>query len=271
MDLAARKIRGVLVSKLIIDSLSISYDEGFALSNINLEVSQGEMVALIGPNGAGKSTLLKAITGILSPKSGMVSFKGKKLGELDFGERARVLASVPQARIVGGAFTVEQTVMMGRTAHMNWLGRAQKKDKDIVDWAMKATQISRFEKRRNAELSGGELQRVLLARALAQSTPMLLMDEPTNHLDLKHQLGFLSLVHKLTRQENKGVLMALHDLNLVSRFADKVALIVDGQLLIVGKPAEVLKADIVSHAYDTDIEVFHHPEHGTPLLFPKRK
>lgn len=253
---------------LKIDSLSVSYGNGFALSNISLDISQGEMVAVIGPNGAGKSTLLKSITGILAAESGQITYDGEELSALSVVERARVLASVPQARIVGGAFTVEQTVMMGRTAHLNWLGSAQKEDQEIVNWAMKATQLSHFAQKRNAELSGGELQRVLLARALAQSTPMLMMDEPTNHLDLKHQIGFLSLVQRLTRQRNKGVLMALHDLNLVSRFADRVALIVDGHLLLVGTPKEVLKSKIISQAYGTPIDVFEHPQTGTPLLFP---
>ena len=254
---------------LSIKSLSVSYGESLALSDININVSRGEMVALIGPNGAGKTTLLKSISGILSIKMGEITFAGSSLSELSFAERARVLASVPQARNVGGAFTVKQTVMMGRTAHLNWLGRAQKSDENMVLWAMQATQIDQLADRRNAELSGGELQRVLLARALAQATPMLMMDEPTTHLDLKHQIGFLSLVKKLTRDENKGVLMALHDLNLVSRFADKVALIMEGRLLITGSPKEVLKSEIISEAYDTQIEVFQHPANGNPLLFPK--
>lgn len=247
----------------------MSYGSGLALSNVSLDISQGEMVALIGPNGAGKTTLLKSIAGVLPFQNGQINIAGKSLSGLNYAERAKLLASVPQARIVGGAFTVQQTVMMGRTTHLNWLGSAQQVDKEIVHWAMQATQIEQLAKRRNAELSGGELQRVFLARALAQASPMLMMDEPTSHLDLKHQISFLSLVRKLTREENKGVLMALHDLNLVSRYADKVALIVAGRLIIIGTPKEVLTSKIISTAYDTKIEVFENPANGKPLLFPK--
>ena len=253
---------------LEIKSLSVSYGENFALSNFNLAVAHGEMCAIIGPNGAGKSTLLKAVAGLLSTQGGEITYEGEDLKQLEPSKRAKLLSVVPQARVVGGAFTVEQTVLMGRTAYMNWLGSARPQDQTATRWAMEATQINHLAERRNAELSGGELQRVLLARALAQSTPVLLMDEPTNHLDLRHQVGFLSLVRKLSRDENKAVLMALHDLNLVSRFADKVALIVDGHLLVVGAPKEVLTSEIISHAYDTKIDVFQHPTEGNPLLFP---
>ena len=255
--------------QLSIESLSVFYGENMALSNINLNISQGEIVALIGPNGAGKSTLLKSISGILPIREGLINFAGKSLSGLGYAERAKVLASVPQSRLIGGAYTVKQSVMMGRTAYLNWLGKAQKADEEIVLWAMQATQIDQFAERRNAELSGGELQRVLLARALAQASPMLMMDEPTNHLDLKFQIAFLSLVQKLTREENKGVLMALHDLNLVSRYADKVALIVDGRLIITGTPKEVMQAKIISEAFDTQIDVLDNPANGNPLLFPK--
>ncbi len=254
---------------LKIDNVSLSYGEHFALCEINLELAQGELLALIGPNGAGKSTLLKSINGRLKPQHGEVSYMGQDLLGMSFQERARILSSVPQARIVGGAFTVEQTVMMGRTAYMNWLGTAEEGDKQAVKWALEATNLTNFAERRNAELSGGELQRVLLARSLAQSTPILLMDEPTNHLDLQHQLGFLSLVKKLTKEENKGVLMALHDLNLVSRYADRVALLLDGKLRVVGKPKDVLRADVISEAYQTEIDVLEHPITGAPLLYPK--
>ena len=254
---------------LKVEQISLAYGDNFALCEIDMELAQGEMLALIGPNGAGKSTLLKAINGRLSSQSGHVSYKGEDLLSLSHMDRARILSSVPQARIMGGAYTVEQTVMMGRTVHMNWLGRDSKEDREVVKWALAATKLEAFAQRRNAELSGGELQRVLLARALAQATPILLMDEPTNHLDLQHQIAFLSLVKGLTKKDNKGVLMALHDLNLVSRYADRVALIVDGKMVAVGTPNQVLQSEIISDAYQTDIEILEHPRTGAPLLYPK--
>ncbi len=252
---------------LEIDSLSVSYGSNLAVGDVSLSVTHGEIVALIGPNGAGKSSLMGAVGGLVRIQSGRVTYNNRDITELTDNVRARLLAVVPQARVVGGAFSVEQTVLLGRTAHMNWLGQAGDEDLGAVQWAMQAVQIDHLSKRRNAELSGGELQRVFLARALAQSTPVLLMDEPTNHLDLRHQIDFLSIVRDLAKKENKAVLMAMHDLNLVSKYADRIALIVNGRLIELGTPAEVLTAEKIGKAYQTDIEVFNHPNDGNPLIF----
>ena len=256
---------------LYVSALSVSYGKHLALDSIDLQLRPAELLALIGPNGAGKSTLLKAINGRVKSQQGRVEFQGEDLLKLSISDRARIMASVPQARIIGGAFTVEQTVMMGRTAHMNWLGRSSEADKQAVRWALEATKIVDFAERRNAEFSGGELQRVMLARSLAQSTPILLMDEPTNHLDLQHQLSFLELVMDLTEVQSKGVIMALHDLNLVSRYADRVALLHEGELVALGSPKEVLQPEVIGSTYQTEIEVLEHPETGAPLLYPKAK
>jgi len=255
---------------LEIHNLTIKYKEKSALSNVNLVVQPGEIVALIGPNGAGKSTLINAITGLLPLYSGSVQFGGQNLGDLPNSHRARVLGVVPQARQLGGAFTVEQTVMLGRTAYMGWLGKASENDYKAMEWAMFQTGIDRLAQRHNAELSGGEQQRVLLARALAGRTPVLLLDEPTNHLDLQHQINFLSLVRALTRSENLAVLMAMHDLNLVSTYADRVALLVDGSLVANGLPSEVMTVENIGEAYQTPVEIVYHPEYNTPLILPKR-
>jgi iron complex transport system ATP-binding protein len=194
---------------------------------------------------------------------------GQDLSNLTIAQRARVLAVVPQARQLGGAYTVEQAIMMGRTAYMNWLGRESEADRAAVRLALRQTHLDGFAQRPIAQLSGGEQQRVLLARALAQSTPVLLLDEPTNHLDLQHQANLLSLVKKLAQEKQLAVLMAMHDLNLVSFFADKVALLVDGRLICTGNPQEVIRADYISQAYQTQVEVISHPISGAPIIFPQ--
>ena len=255
---------------LEIRNLTIRYGRKEALSMLNLTVSPGEVVALIGPNGAGKSTLIQSVSGLLPVYSGEVCYGAQNLTTLSNAERARILGVVPQARQLGGAFSVKQTVMLGRTAYMGWLGKARLEDEVAVEWAMQQTGIETLAHRRNAELSGGEQQRVLLARALAGRTPVLLLDEPTNHLDLQHQINFLSLVRTLTRQENLAVLMAMHDLNQVSTYADRVALLVDGSVKAVGKPNEVITVENVGLAYHTPIEIIYHPTYHTPLILPKR-
>jgi iron complex transport system ATP-binding protein len=270
MDLAAGEKRGILVAMLTIESLYIAYGEKVVLYDFSLNVAPGEIVALIGPNGAGKSTLIRAISGVVKIRSGQVTYKGQDLTDISPSERARILGVVPQARQLGGAFTVEQTVLLGRTAYMNWLGQAQEEDQERVREAMANTKTEHLAQRRIAELSGGEQQSVLLARTLAQTTPVLLMDEPTTHLDLQHQASLLALVRDLAKKSNLAILMALHDLNQVSLYADRVALLVEGKLIAVGSPEEVLTIERISKAYQTPVQVVRHPESGTPLIFPNR-
>jgi iron complex transport system ATP-binding protein len=255
---------------LEVRNLTVNYGQVTALSDISLSVKPGEILAVIGPNGSGKSTLIRAISGILPVHTGKVTYGNQDLTTLSNAARARMLGVVPQARQLGGAFTVTQTVMLGRTAYMSWLGRAQPADKAAVQWAMIQTGLDDLAERRNAELSGGEQQRVLLARALAQKTPVLLLDEPTNHLDLQHQINFLSLVRELTDQSNLTVLMAMHDLNQVSTYADRVAILVAGKILAIGSPADVLTVENIIAAYQIPVEIITHPEYQTPLILPKR-
>jgi ABC-type cobalamin/Fe3+-siderophores transport system ATPase subunit len=251
-----------------IDSLTVAYADTAVLREISLEVKAGEILAVIGPNGAGKSTLIRAATGVVPVESGCVSVNGQDLTHLSPTQRARLLAVVPQARQLGGAFSVEQAVMMGRTPYLNWLGQESETDKAAVRLALEQTCLDTFADRQIAKLSGGEQQRVLLARALAQSTPILLLDEPTNHLDLQHQTNLLSLVKTLAKKKQLAVLMALHDLNLVSFFADRVALLVNGELRSLGTPQEVICAEQISVAYHTLVDVVPHPVTGAPIIFP---
>jgi iron complex transport system ATP-binding protein len=255
---------------LEINRLTVRYGDQTALSDISLSIEPGEIVALVGPNGAGKSTLIRAISGILPIYSGGVVYRDHKITSLSHVARAKILAVVPQAQQLGGAFTVKQTVMLGRTAYMSWLGKERPEDESAVQWAMQQTAISNLAERRNAELSGGEQQRVLLARALAQQTPVLLLDEPTNHLDLQHQINFLSLVRDLTRTANLAVLMAMHDLNQVSTYADRVAFLFYGKMLALGAPQEVLTVENIVSAYGIQVEIIRHPIYHTPLILPVR-
>jgi iron complex transport system ATP-binding protein len=254
---------------LKIDSLTVAYGDKIVLEDVSFEVLPGEILALIGPNGAGKSTLIRAASGVVPIVSGGVSVNGRNLTGLPHNQRAKILAVVPQARQLGGAFSVRQAVMMGRTPYLNWLGQEGEADKTAVHLALEQTCLDTFADRQIAKLSGGEQQRVLLARALAQDTPVMLLDEPTNHLDLQHQTNLLSLVKNLARQKELAVLMALHDLNLVSFYADKVALIVNGKLKALGAPAEVIRAEYISAAYRTPVEVVPHPVTGAPIIFPQ--
>lgn len=254
---------------LNLDMITIYYGQNRVVDNASLQVAPGEVVALIGPNGAGKTSLVRGISGVTELRSGSVWFGDHDLEQLSAPARARIMAVVPQVAYVGGAFTVEQVVMMGRTPYMSWLGKPSEEDQRHVAEAMAATSTASLAERRIAELSGGEQQRVMLARALAQNTPMLVLDEPTNHLDLQHQGTILSLVKQQSRRRELAVLMVLHDLNLVSLYADKAALMVGGRIINFGTPQEVLTEEVISRAYQTELDVIAHPETRNPIILQK--
>jgi iron complex transport system ATP-binding protein len=253
---------------LDIQSLSVCYGSRLILHEISLQVQKGEILAIVGPNGAGKTTLIRAVSGLIHPKNGRILVMGQDLENLNPTERARRLAVVPQARNLPGAYTVQQTVLMGRTPHLDWLGRARSPDYTRVQEVLSWTNTLALSERRIGELSGGEQQRVLLARALAQNTPILLLDEPTAHLDLQHQSIVLSLVAKTSREQGLSVILAAHDLNLVALYANHVAILVEGSLRATGTPQEVLTSENIEAAYHVPVRIISHPDYGTPLIIP---
>jgi iron complex transport system ATP-binding protein len=253
---------------LELHSLYASYNGKNVLEDITLQVQPGEVLALIGPNGAGKTTLIRTASGVLRPKAGKVFASGEDIFQLPPHLRASRLAVVPQARLLPPSFTVYETVLLGRTPYLGWIGKPNQQDRKRVNWALEKTYTADLAGRSIGQLSGGEQQRVLLARALAQDTPILLLDEPTAHLDLRHQSGLLNLVQELAHEQRLAVLMALHDLNLVALYSDRVALLVDGCLKTTGSPEDVLTAGYLSESYQVPLSVTVHPEYGTPLILP---
>jgi iron complex transport system ATP-binding protein len=259
---------------LKIEELSVSYGNRRVLNNVSLEVNSGEVVALIGPNGAGKSTLVRAASGVIPMDSGKIQSKGSSgattdLSSLSPMQRACSLAVVPQVASLPPAFTVWETVLMGRTPYLNFLGQISTKDEAIARQALEKVDALELSERRVGELSGGEQQRVLLARALAQSTPILLLDEPTSNLDLHYQVGFMETVRTLAHQDQLAVLVALHDLNLAAQYANRVALLVEGEIKATGTPRQVLTPEWISMAYHLPVQVIPHPFADAPLVLPK--
>jgi iron complex transport system ATP-binding protein len=251
---------------LRIRSISVSYGEIEILHELSLDVNTGEVVSLIGPNGAGKTTMMRAISGVIPVKSGSVHVDDEDLSVTPIAERARLLAVVPQARKLPPEYTVQQSVLMGRTPYLGWLGNPSPGDIEKVQWAIDRTRLSELANRRVDELSGGEQQLVLVARALAQDAPVMLLDEPTAHLDLRHQATILDLVHSLARERGLAVLMSLHDLNLVSIFSDRIALLDDGNILAVGQPKEVINQQYLSKVYQVPLDIIPHPHREIPIV-----
>jgi len=256
---------------LKIENLSVSYGSRQVLKGISLEVNSGEVVALIGPNGAGKSTLVRSVSGIVPVQGGTVRTNGDNLLALPAMQRARFLAVVPQVATMPPAYSVWETVLMGRTPYLNFLGQASARDETIARNSLAKVDALELAERRVGELSGGEQQRVLLARALTQSTPILLLDEPTVHLDLQHQVSLMETVQALAHAENLAVLIALHDLNLAARYADRVALLVDGVIKAAGTPRQVLTPEVISAAYHLEVKVVPHPFADVPLVLPGKQ
>ena len=253
---------------LRVDHLSVAYRERLVLNDLSFQVDSGIVFAVIGPNGAGKTTLVRAASGVIALKAGQVQIDGRDLLSMRPAERARHVAVVPQARNLPPAFTGWELVLLGRTPHLNWLGQVSAKDEQCVRLALERANALDLAGRRLGDLSGGEQQRLLLARALAQEAPVLLLDEPTTHLDLQYQVGILNTVRELAHQDGITVLVVLHDLNLVSRYADRVALLVNGHLRAQGTPDEVLEPGLLGEVYHLPLQVLHSASSGRPVILP---
>jgi iron complex transport system ATP-binding protein len=256
------------MTTLEVSRLSAAYGSRLVLKEVSLTVHAGEVVALVGPNGAGKSTLIRVVSGVRPARGGQARLDGVDVLRLPPAERARRIAVVPQNLHLPEAFTVGEIVLMGRTPHLPLWASESRRDCEIAWRAMQRTQIEALADRRVDELSGGEQQRVVIARALAQEPRALLLDEPTTHLDLKHQIAVLELVQALAQRHGLAVLMTMHDLNQAAVYADRVALMRAGEIVVQGLAGEVFTADQLSRAYGVRVAVSQHPVHGTPLVAP---
>lgn len=251
---------------LELKNLTCGYGSKFILKDIAFKVKDGELVGIIGPNGSGKTTLIRAVTRILKPIQGTVLLEEKDIWQMKFKELARKIAVVPQS-FEGTDMSVEDFVLLGRIPH---LGRLQffesKDDLQIAERCMKLTYTLKLKDRLMSEISGGEKQLILIARALAQEPRLILLDEPTAHLDITHQVGILDLIKKLNRELGLTVIMVLHDLNLASEYCQRLILINDGRIHKTGQPEEVLNYHIIEEVYKTVVVVEKNPISSRPYI-----
>lgn len=221
------------------------------LNGIDFQAKDNQFVGIIGPNGSGKSTLLKCIYRVLAPTEGVVYLDGKPLSEHKVRESAQKIAVVAQHNYYNFEFSVREVVMMGRAPHKKALDRDNAEDYRIVREALKTVGMSEFEDRSFSTLSGGEQQRIILARALAQQTPCLILDEPTNHLDIKYQLWLMDIVKELSCT----VVSAVHDLNIAAMYCDYLYAMKDGRVVAQGTPKELLTPKLIRTLYDVDSKI----------------
>ena len=233
------------------DNIQVSFGSKTILQDISLDIRDKEFVGIIGPNGSGKSTFLKCLYRVLQPNHGKIFFDGTEMSSLSHRDTALKMAVVAQHSTVNFDFSVLEMVLMGRSPYKGLLDRDKIDDYEIARHALAQVGLSDFESRNFNTLSGGEQQRVILARALAQRTECLVLDEPTNHLDIKYQLELMTIVKRL----DATVVSAIHDLNLAAIYCDRLIALKDGSVVCTGTPHEVLTEETIRHIYGVSVTV----------------
>jgi iron complex transport system ATP-binding protein len=252
------------VSALVAKDLGVALGGTVILDRVSLQVERGGWVGVIGPNGAGKSTMLRALAGLL-PASGHVEIDGRRLDRLGPRERARRLALVPQHPVVPIGISVTDYVLLGRTPHLGPLGGERRIDLDVTLSVIELLGLGHMSGRRVDTLSGGERQRVLLARAIAQEAPVLLLDEPTTALDIGHQQEVLELIDHLRAERGLAVVTTMHDLTLAGRYPDRLLLLAEGRAVITGTSDEVLTEHHLGRHYGASVRILR-DEHGIVVV-----
>jgi iron complex transport system ATP-binding protein len=253
---------------IAVDEVSVRRGRRIVLDGVSLSVEAGEWVCIIGPNGVGKSTLLAAIAGLV-PSEGRIELAGRPVRSVDRKTRARTIALVPQRPVIPEAMRVADYVLLGRAPYLGRFGAERAHDIDVVRSVLDRMDLWWAAGRRLDALSGGELQRVVLARALAQEAPVLLLDEPTTGLDLGHQQNVLELVASLRAAAGLTVVSAMHDLTIAGQFAERFVLLDDGRAVADGPRGDVLRPDVIQRHYRARVRVLVGPD-GTPIVVPVR-
>jgi len=250
--------------RLSINGIQFCYHSQDVLKDISLELGQGEVMSLVGPNGSGKTTLLKCINRILKPQKGHILIDGNNVTRVSLKEMAKSLGYVQQSAPTSFPLTVFDMVMLGRKPHIDWgIG---KRDREVVFNIINMLDLGNLSFRLFNELSGGEKQKVLMARALAQEPGILLLDEPTSNLDLKHQMEVMSLVVQMSKQRGLSAVMAIHDLNLATSFSDKLVMLKNGIIFAAGRCDEIINVTNIREVYGVEAVISNY--NGRPYVIP---
>jgi iron complex transport system ATP-binding protein len=247
-------------------NVTLGYDHHPVIEDITFKASPGEMVGLIGPNGSGKSTIIKALSHLIRPASGKILVGGRDIARIPRRELACLIGVVPQLPLLPSAFTAFEIVLMGRNPHLGLFQSESRRDWVIAREAMEQTGTESLTNRHINELSGGEIQCLLIARVLVQETKAILLDEPTANLDIGRQVEILDLIKNLCRDSNLTVLAALHDLNLAAQYCDRLLLINQRRIYARGTPFEVITDANIKQVYGAENCVYTHPVNGLPTV-----
>ncbi|MCM3006532.1 ABC transporter ATP-binding protein [Priestia koreensis] len=251
--------------RLLTNDLSVGYGERLIVNNLSVTIPDKKITTIIGSNGCGKSTLLKAITRIIPHQSGSVLLDGKDIAKEQTKALAKKIAILPQTPEGAAGLTVGELISYGRFPHQTGLGRLTKKDYEVIDWALEVTGTSDYKYRPIDALSGGQRQRVWIAMALAQETEIIFLDEPTTYLDMAHQLEVLELLQTLNKEQNRTIIMVLHDLNQAARFADYIIALKDGEVAKAGTCEEVIVPEVLRDVFQIDAVIGRDPRTDKPM------
>ncbi|MTI67842.1 MAG: ABC transporter ATP-binding protein [Firmicutes bacterium] len=251
-----------------VKDLHFKYYNQEILNNINIKVEKGSFVSILGPNGSGKTTLLKNICNFLKPNNGTICIKDKEVFKYKNKELAKNVAVVHQNNDVNFDFSIYDIVLMGRLPYQKKFKSESKKDHEIVKKNMKKTEIWKFKDKSIHEISGGERQRVMIARALSQQPDILLLDEPISALDIKHQMSILSLCKDLVKDKDISIITTLHDINLAARFSDLIILLDSGEIKSFDIPKKVLTAENIESVYGVKVDLYL-KDKNIPYIIPK--
>lgn len=250
--------------------IEFSYEDQRVIDGVSFRVEDGEFVGLIGPNGSGKTTLLKLLSKVLRPQGGSITIGGRDIARITGREMARTIAVVPQESNVLFPFTVREIVLMGRYPRLGPLSFERRSDVETAEEMMCITDVAQFADRLISEVSGGEKQRVIIARALAQQPRALLLDEPTAFLDLRHQMEVYELLKSLNEKRGITVVCVSHDLNLAARYCRRLMLLHGGRIAADGAPQAVLTPENILRVFDVTAAIQRHPFTGTPVILLER-
>ncbi|RLE43743.1 ABC transporter ATP-binding protein [Candidatus Woesearchaeota archaeon] len=240
-----------------------------AIDNVSIDIDRGYLWGIIGPNGSGKSTLLDLLSGYRRPSSGSILFKGKEISEYSKRSLSKLISFVPQKFYINIPFQVKDIVIMGRYPFVPRFSNPSSYDLCLVDRVMRMLELEDLTDRYITELSGGEVQRVILARAFAQDAPVMLLDEPISNMDISHAIKVLNLIHKQVKTRRKTAIMAMHDINLASMYCDKLVIMSDGKVVSYGNTKEVLGEEIISKVFNVECEIYN--DKGERYVLFKKK
>jgi ferric hydroxamate/heme transport system ATP-binding protein len=252
------------------ERLSLAYDGHEVIHELSLLVPPQRITALIGPNGSGKSTLLRGLARLMRPAGGVVHLDGQAIHALPTKEVARQLAILPQRPEAPGGLSVRELVAYGRFPYQGIFGGSSADDDELIESALAITGLDRFADRLLGELSGGQRQLVWIAMALAQNTELLLLDEPTTFLDIAHQLEILEVLERLHQQQQRTIVMVLHDINQAARYADHMVALVEGRIAVSGTPHEILTPEVLAAVFGIEADVMTRGDVEAPFCIPLR-